>query len=168
MNYWGANIHYVIQSDGVYPLPAGATMSGSHGSAINGTYRYASAPSIYGWTFDGWYYDAARTQHVPATEVITGDKTVYGTYHRTIFAVNTAVTNGSITPSNSAVTIGTNYTVTYSPNSGYLLTSVVVDGTPVNIAQYPDSYTFSNIGADHSVSVTYVAPSAGKTWALDN
>ena len=167
LEYKGASINYVIQGDGVYPLPAGAesVMGPNHGSAIYGVYRYASAPAINGWQFDGWYYDAGRTQRVNATDVITADKTVYGTYHRVIFGVSTSVSNGSITPTNNNVALGTNHTVYYSPANGYLLTSVIVDGSPVNIASYPDSYTFANVTADHSISVAYVAPSASKSWA---
>ena len=166
LNYWGAHINYVLQSDGKYPLPSGATMSSVHGSAVYGTYRYASAPSIYGWQFDGWYNDSGLTSPTGATAVITGDKTVYGTYHRVIFGVSTTVTNGTITPTNNNISIGTNYTVSYAPNNGYLLSTVVVDGTSININSYPDSYTFSNIQADHTVAVTYAAPSASKSWAL--
>lgn len=164
LNYWGARINYVLQSDGQYPLPAGAYMSDTHGSAINGTYRYAAAPIIDGWAFDGWYHDPGRTSHTGDTEVITGDKTVYGTYHRILFSVSTSVVNGSITPSNGRVNVGTNHVVGYSPNAGYLLQSITVDGTPVNISSYPGSYTFGNIQADHSISVVYVAPSASKTY----
>ena len=166
LNYWGARIFYVLQSDGKYSLPSGATMSNTHGSAIYGTYRYASAPSIARWQFDGWYHDSGMTSHTGATEVITGDKTVYGTYHRVVFDVYTSVSNGSITPTNTNINIGANHTVSYSPNSGYLLNSVVVDGSSVDINSYPDSYTFSNVQSDHSVAVTYAAPTAGKNMGF--
>ena len=167
IDYVGARITYVISPDGKYPLPSGAesVMGSAHGSALYGTYRYSSAPAYDGYTFDGWYYDAARTNHAGATDIVTAERTVYGTYHRSLFGVSTSVVNGSITPTNNRINVGTNYTVSYSPNAGYLLQSVVVDGVAVNISSYPNSYTFSNIQADHSISVVYAAPSASKTYS---
>ena len=43
-----------------------------------GTNAYAIyTPSRYGYTFDGWYYDAGLTRAVPSTATITGDVNFY-------------------------------------------------------------------------------------------
>ena len=94
-----------------------------------------------------------------------GTHTVDVKYKIKTFTISTSVTNGSITPT-AVVNWGTSKTVSYSPNAGYLLNSVTVDGSAVNITSYPDSYTFTNIKANHSVAVTYAKPTAGKSWAL--
>ena len=81
------------------------------------------------------------------------------------FTLTSSVSNGTITPS-AVVNWGTSKTFTYTPSNGYLLQSVVVDGAAVNIGSYPDSYTFSNVRANHTISVTYARPSASKGWEL--
>lgn len=164
-NYWGSSIYYNMVDVG-WGFPSGAPGNQVFSAATYGVYRFiTSMPAFDTWEFRGWYWDAGLTNPVPATQVVTSDMTVYGTYVRTVFPVTTSVVNGNITPSNNEVRAGTNYTVSYSPNSGYLLTSVVVDGSNVSIESYPDSYTFNNLSSAHSVAVTYVAPSASKNWA---
>ena len=93
----------------------------------------------------------------------TGTHSINVKYKIKTFSLTSSVTNGTITPG-AVVNYGTSKTFSYSPNNGYLLQSVVVDGTPVNIANYPNSYTFSNVQANHSINVTYAAPTASKTY----
>ena len=90
-----------------------------------------------------------------------GTHTIDVRYKIKTFTVTTSVTNGSISPSET-VNWGTSKTVSYSPSSGYLLKSVTVDGSAVNISSYPSSYAFSNIQANHSIAVVYAAPTASK------
>src|SRR5208283_281173 len=61
--------------------------------------------------------------------------------------------NGTISPS-GAVTVnyGTNQTFSFTPATGYQVSSVLVDGTAVTTAS---SYTFSNVTASHTISVTF-------------
>ena len=68
--------------------------------------------------------------------------------------ITTSATNGTITAT-SYVDSGTNKTISYSPNTGYKLKSVTVDGTNVSISTYPTSYTFSNVTAYHTISVEF-------------
>jgi hypothetical protein len=95
---------------------------------------------------------------------VQGTHNIYVKYKIKTFQLNSSVSNGSITPS-AVVNWGTSKTFSYSPNSGYLLGSVTVDGSAVNIGTYPDSYTFSNVRANHSIDVTYISPSASKSWS---
>ena len=167
INFYGSSIHYNLVETG-WGLPSGAS-SRTMSAARYGTYRFLTAdnmPYYDGWEFKGWYWDEGLTNPVPATTTVTSDLNVYGTYVRTVFPVTTSVTNGSITPTNNEVRAGTDYTVYYSPNSGYLLSSVVVDGTSVDINSYPDSYTFTYLTSAHDVAVIYSKPTSNKTWAL--
>ncbi|MBU5638894.1 hypothetical protein KOM00_19395 [Geomonas sp. Red69] len=77
-----------------------------------------------------------------------------------IFEANPAVTvtagagaGGTITPSGaiSALT-GTSPTFTFTPDSGYRIAAVTVDGNSVGT---PSSYTFSKIAANHDIAVTF-------------
>jgi hypothetical protein len=65
----------------------------------------------------------------------------------------TAGTGGTISPSGSrSVAKGGNITFTISPNSGYKISDVAVDGASIGVV---GSYTFSNVTAGHSISATF-------------
>jgi len=79
------------------------------------------------------------------------------------FAINTytitasATSGGTISPSGStSFNSGSNATFSIAPGAGYTITSVLVDGTSVGAVS---TYTFSNITANHTVSVTFGAAS---------
>jgi hypothetical protein len=88
---------------------------------------------------------------------ITSDHTISAT-----FAINaieshtitvTAGANGSITPSGAvSVTHGQNQTFTITPNTGYHVADVVVDGSSVGAVP---SHSFTNITSDHTISATF-------------
>lgn len=64
-----------------------------------------------------------------------------------------AGTGGSISPNGTTtVSYGDSKTFTFTPNQGYKVKSVVVDGT--NKGELT-TYTFSNVKAAHSISVTF-------------
>ena len=61
--------------------------------------------------------------------------------------------NGAISPSGSVVvTQGANQTFTITPNSGYQIASVLVDGLSQGAVA---SYTFTNVTASHTISATF-------------
>jgi len=63
--------------------------------------------------------------------------------------------NGSISPSGTvSVSSGGSQTFTMTPDNGYKVASVEVDG--VNVGT-PGSYTFNNVTANHSIEVTFAA-----------
>ncbi len=69
--------------------------------------------------------------------------------------------NGTISPSGATpVTHGSNQTFTFSPNAGYEVSGITVDGTTRPVA---DSYTFTNVTADHTISVSF----ALKTYTIN-
>jgi hypothetical protein len=62
-------------------------------------------------------------------------------------------TGGSITPSGSVtVTEGDSQSFTITPNSGYQIADVTVDGTSQGAVA---SYTFSNVTADHTIAASF-------------
>ena len=64
-----------------------------------------------------------------------------------------AGTGGLISPSGStSVTSGGSQTYTITPNTGYSVASVTVDGTSVSAVT---SYTFSNVTANHTIAATF-------------
>ena len=61
--------------------------------------------------------------------------------------------NGTITPTGAvAVNCGSNQTFIITPNSGYSICDVLVDGTSVGT---PSTYTFTNVVAPHTIAVTF-------------
>jgi hypothetical protein len=66
--------------------------------------------------------------------------------------VASAGANGSIAPSGVGVPCGTNATFTFSPDAGYVVDQLVVDGG--SVAPGP-SYTFTNVTAGHTIHVTF-------------
>jgi hypothetical protein len=81
-----------------------------------------------------------------------------------------AGTGGSISPT-GAVTVnqGSNQTFTITPNSGFAVASVTVDGTSVGAVT---TYTFTNLQANHTISATFapvtftITASAGANGAI--
>jgi len=71
----------------------------------------------------------------------------------TIFAYSD--NNGSISPLDTIIVAnGSDTTFTFTPNAGYHLASVLVDGMPVDSLS---TYTFHNISASHTISVSFMS-----------
>ena len=91
------------------------------------------------------------------------------------FATNTytiTVTQGSygtISPGTTSVNYGGSQTFSITPNTGYSVASVVVDGSSVGALT---SYTFSNVQTTHTISATFaintytIAASSGANGAV--
>ena len=72
-------------------------------------------------------------------------------YHYTITA--SAGTGGSISPSAGInVQSGANQTFTVTPNSGYQIANVTVDGVSKGAIS---SYTFSSVSANHTITASF-------------
>jgi hypothetical protein len=68
----------------------------------------------------------------------------------------TAGSNGSISPNgNVTVNQGGSKTFTFTPNSGYAIDQVLVDGVDNSTAKATGYYTFSNVNANHTIEVMF-------------
>ena len=78
---------------------------------------------------------------------------IYKNYH----TITTRVDGGTITPTIENITEGESKTVEYAPSNDYskYLELIKVDNEQIDISNYPDSYTFSDITADHDIYVLY-------------
>lgn len=67
--------------------------------------------------------------------------------------------NGSITPLGvTSINSGGSQTYTITPNAGYKIESITVDGNPETVtSETAQTYTFNNVTANHSISVTFSA-----------
>jgi len=67
--------------------------------------------------------------------------------------ISTAGSDGTITPSGAiSVDHGGSQTFTITPNSGYRISDVEVDGVMLGVTK---SYTFGNVAADHTIRATF-------------
>ena len=72
-----------------------------------------------------------------------------------IYKITTEIINGSITPSEDSISHGSDRAITFTPNKGHYVSSIIVDGQTVDISPYKNggTYNFDNIVANHNVSV---------------
>lgn len=98
------------------------------------------------WVFEGWDHDASFK--LIEDTVIKGEWKFVKEYD-----VTTSIENGTITPTEKDIPEGSNRVVSYTPNPGYQMKSIIVDGDKKDIKQYPASYSFDNIKANHDVKV---------------
>ena len=149
---WGNNRIRKVAPNGIISTVAG---TGSYGfSGDGGPAIGANVFSPTGITFDNAgnliLADSANSR---IRMVFTGAVPTY--------TINTSATggNGSITPASSTVNYGSNVTLTISPVSGYHLASLTDNGVNVigsgNLVG--NSYTISNITANHNVVATFAA-----------
>ena len=86
----------------------------------------------------------------------------------TIVAI--AGANGNINPSGEiSVSYGSNKSFTFSPNEGYKVDQLLVDGVSVPDSVAGGSYTFKNITKNHFIQVTFKADAfCGGTGSAEN
>ncbi len=130
------------------------------------------------WTADDGYY---------VSKVIVDDKEVEvknlkaGTYTFSNIAndhyvevvaspcyrITTEIENGTITPTQNKIDSQENRTIKFSPNNGYYVSEIIIDGHAYSYKDYADSYTFSNIQRNHTIKVV-CEPLKTITTEIDN
>ena len=156
-----------------YSLTAGAGTGGSitpsgvvtasYGSSQTFSVTPAPGYSISDVLVDGTSVGAVNSYTFTSIQADHTIQALFSMYSYTITAG--AGAGGSISPSGSvSVSYGNSQTFTITPDPGYAISSVVVDGSP---AGTPASYTFTNVQAAHSIYASFTAstytitPSAG-------
>lgn len=71
------------------------------------------------------------------------------------YRITTEAENGEI-EDDITVSSGTDVTINYTPNEGYILSEIEVDGQKVSIEEFNNNYLFSNVNANHHIKVIYV------------
>jgi len=106
-------------------------------------------------TFSGWSGGASGTS--PTTTVtMNQNRTVTATFSIKTYTITaTAGTGGSISPSGSiTVNYGTSKSFTITPNSGYYIADVKMDGVSQGAVS---SYTFTNLTANHTIEASFTS-----------
>ncbi|MDD6358256.1 MAG: InlB B-repeat-containing protein [Bacteroidales bacterium] len=121
-------------------------------------YGTLPTPNRIGYTFEGWY--TARNNGVQVTNTTmvntVSNQILYAKWDIEYFTIMAnAGTNGIITPNGTIqVRCGTNQTFSITPNNGYEINKILVDGVEVEVAQ--DDYVFNNVTKDHTIFATFV------------
>jgi PKD repeat protein len=98
---------------------------------------------------------------------VTASHTLQATFAIDMFTIApSAGSGGNISPSASVqVSYGANQTFTMTPDSGYEIADVLVDGVSVGTVS---TYFFSNVAANHTIAVTFAAvPTGCQAGSLD-
>jgi hypothetical protein len=131
----GASIRYTTDT---------SAPSETAGTLYSGPVNISTTTTLKGIAFESGFTDSSIT---------SGTYTISSGSPFTITA--SAGANGSISPTgNVSVNPGANQTFTFAPNAGFAVSGLVVDGTGLPAAS---SYTFSNVQANHTISVTFAA-----------
>ena len=133
------------------------TISPSGNVSVNygGTQAFTITPST-GYHVDSLIVDGINQGQLTSYTFtnVTTNHTIsakFAIIHDTITASNGS--NGTINPSGAViVNYSANQTFTFTPNTGYYVDSLIVDGVRQTSAS---SYTFTNITANHTIRVTF-------------
>ncbi len=94
---------------------------------------------------------------------VTAPHTISATFATASYSITaSAGSGGSISPASAVVNHGGSQSFTITPNSGYKVLDVKVDGTSVGAVT---SYTFSNVTANRTISATFTSTTP-KTYTL--
>ena len=137
--------------------------------------NYASGSSVQlsatptsGWVFSSWSGDASSTSN-PLTVSVTKNLAVTATFTQTAstvtYVISASVGNGgTVSPAGSTtVAKGMSQTYTFTSNSGYQISNVLVDGSSVGALS---SYTFSNVQAPHTISASFTQRTSTATYTI--
>ncbi len=90
---------------------------------------------------------------------VQANHTISATFVQITYTITvTAGANGSITPGTGSVNCGANATYTITPDPGYAIADVIVDGVSQGAIT---SHTFTNVQANHTISATFVLSGGG-------
>jgi hypothetical protein len=138
---------------GIGTLTGGGTYIHNHSATIN-----ATPPDAY--NFINWTENGTQvTTNNSYTFNVTEDRTLIANFQIKTFTITaTTDANGTISPlGTTTVNYGASQSYTITPNTGYEINQVLVDGVNNSTAVSSGTYTFTNVTANHTISVTFKA-----------
>ncbi len=125
-------------------------------ATTGGTHTQSGGNDIWTFTSSGTWIPVTNAQTFSVADS-TVTKDTPSIEELTYYITASSGTNGSISPNGSIFAVtGGNQTFTFTPNAGYAVDGVTIDGVLQPIPPTPPtSYTFTNIIANHTISVTF-------------
>ena len=155
-----APTEYTVTFDGNGGTPSVGSMTTTDGNLAS----LPDASRRGSYSFDGWYTEKSGGTEVTTATVFSANTTVYAHWTYTGNGYNyytikaTAGAGGSISPyGNVSVREGRDQTFTITPNKGYAVSNVKIDGKSIGAVK---SYTFENVNRTHSIEVIFVKGTA--------
>jgi len=144
--------------------PHGAIDPAGEVSVVNGgSIEFAITPAM-GYHLDSLYVDEAPVTPVsPYTFTnVTAPHTIRATFAINTYAISSSAgAHGGISPTPSVpVDHGANQPFTITPDSGYQVDSLLVDGV---LVAADTSYTFTNVTTAHTIRATFMVNDAAAT-----
>jgi hypothetical protein len=142
----GDTITLSIAADAGYRLRAGSLKE--NGTAVSGTSFPMPAANVT---------VTAQFERIPTTPVTPVAPSASGKTNYKI--ASKQITGGKIRTDTASVAAGASKTYTFTPDAGYKIKDVIVDGKSVGAVP---SYTFQDVSASHTITVEYakITPSA--------
>lgn len=119
-------------------------------------------PTYSGYSFAGWYTEPSCTNEFSFSTPITATITLYAKWtqgvtsrssHEYYTIMATADNDGNITPSgSSSVRENSDKTYAITPNDGYIISDVLVDGESMGAL---DRFTFENVRRAHTIEAVF-------------
>ena len=157
-----------VNGYGGYFFQGGSITAYPPGSNIDIAVKVVTGNRLKSLTVDGVVVDTVYDNSIHAytytLKNIQADHTIVATFEKTSateYSITSSCdTGGSISPEGTTtVTSGSSKTYSITPESGYSISTVVVDGKNVGAV---DTYTFPNVTANHTISATFKKNSSGK------
>jgi hypothetical protein len=137
---------------------AGGTVSGGGKYYIGDQATITATPNVaynfINWT-EGGVQVTPNTQH---SFTVTSDRTFVANFQIKTYTITSSVNgaNGTITPlGNTIVNHGASQNYTITPNSGFAINQVLVDGSNNPTAVSTGTYTFTNVTANHTIVASF-------------
>ena len=150
-----------------------ATVNPEEAGTVAGTGEYIMEEEVLlaatgneGWTFSGWYQDGslASTEN-PYRFECDGDAQYEARFEQITYTITlNAGEGGTVSPSGTqTVRHGEDLAVTITPEEGYVVEGVLVDGASVGAVE---AYTFEKVTADHSLEASFKPDAANEAGEM--
>ncbi|MBS4028097.1 MAG: T9SS type A sorting domain-containing protein [Ignavibacteriales bacterium] len=157
----GSDLYLIKTSPTYYIITSVAGVNGNISPSGNVNINYGSDTNFTITSNTNFHIDSVIVDNVKVDSTtsytfynVTANHTIRTTFAINTFTITTIVgSNGSISPSGSVVVnYGEDTTFIISPNAGYYIDSVIVDGVKVDSTT---SYTFYDIDSNHTIFATF-------------
>jgi hypothetical protein len=156
-----------LSSEAEITLSLTVTQNGTGSGTVehqpNGPYRYGAVVTLWANAsadsfFKGWSGALSGTT-TPQNLIMTENMAVNAEFASNSYTITaSAGSGGSINPSGEvSVDYGDSINFTITPDAGYHITDVLVDGGSVGVRTW---YNFINVQADHTISASFLANQA--------